>query len=240
MATEPRELRPSEIVDVADKLAEVATQADIDPKGILARLDLSDARLNLAGSANDVWLRIVRTVHAGASQDAGYRSDAVARLIEALAAQLKGNAELNNLAYTIGQGLQARSSNLSIFLSYASADRAVVDQLYDALQQANPDITLFQDYRSIRPGQDWLDVLRESAGQASLLVCWVSSSYLKSAFCNYEIGIADSSGAVVIPVLADAKISKRIPSYLSSRQMLTTKASADFAVLANNILASLS
>src|SRR5262245_11058874 len=124
MVAEPRELRPAEMVSVADKLAQVASEGGIQPSRILLQLDdVADTRLKLSGAPADIWLRIVRALHAGVSAKAGFRSDAVARLIETLAAEVQGNAELNDLAYKIGQGYQARPSSPSIFLGYAHADR---------------------------------------------------------------------------------------------------------------------
>jgi hypothetical protein len=188
MTNGSRELSQPEIVDVAEKLAHVAMEANIDPAGILLRLGLSTAKFKLGGTPAGIWLDIVRAVHAGASKTAGYRADAMARLLEKVAAEVRGNAELNELAFQLGQrGQQPVVGAHSVFLSYAHANQSAVDQLYDALHTARLQLDIFQDHRSLLPGQDWLNVLRNRAGSASLLVCWVTSDYLKSAFCNYEI-----------------------------------------------------
>lgn len=232
------ELSPAEIVDVAEKLAHVAAEANIDPAGILLRLGLSTAKFKLGGTPTGVWLDIVRAVHAGASKTAGYRADAIARLLEKVAAEVQGNAELNELAFQLGQRAQQPVAGAqSVFLSYAHANRAAVDQLYDALHTARPPLDIFQDHRSLLPGQDWLTVLRNRAGSASLLLCWVTSDYLKSAFCNYEIGVAESRGATVIPLFAEAGGIGSIPAYLSRPQGIRVGDPPDFAGLAGQILA---
>lgn len=237
MATEPRELRPSELVDVADTLAKAASEASIEPSGILLRLDVPVAQMDLSGAPAAIWLRIVHAIHAGASAKAGYRADAVARLIETLAAAAPGNTALSGLAYTIGQGSQARLGSPSIFLGYARADRSDVDQLYAALHKAQAGLALFQDHRMLRPGQVWLDILRERVGSASLLVCWVTSDYLRSAFCNYEIGVAESAGATIVPIFVEAGISGRVPAYLSWRQAITMGDPPHFDDLATQLIA---
>lgn len=131
---------------------------------------------------------------------------------------------------------QSSPENTSIFLSYASSDRSAVDQLYDALRTAKPGIAVFQDHRSLRPGQDWLDILREKAGSATVLICWVTPDYVKSAFCNYEFGIADSQGATIVPVFIGAQMGKQVPAYLSRRQAITCDNPPDIDDLAAQVL----
>ncbi len=235
MSVEPRELRPSELVAVADKLAEAASLAAINPQSIILRLDVADAGLDLHGSAKDVWLKIVRAIYAGASEKAGFRSDAIARLIGTMSSELRGNAELSALAYQLGAEYEQQTTSPSIFLSYAHTDQADVDRLYGALQKNNAGIELFQDHRSINLGQEWWQVIRERAGQTSLLVCWVTSSYLKSAFCNYEIGIADSRGASILPIFIGPRIGHTAPSYLSQRQAIVIDAKPKFKDIAKQL-----
>jgi hypothetical protein len=237
MTSGSRELSPAEIVDVAEKLAHIAAEANIDPAGILLRLGLSTAKFKLGGTPAGVWLDIVRAVHAGASKTAGYRADAIARLLEKVAAEVQGNAELNELAFQLGQRAQQPVAGAqSVFLSYAHANQAAVDRLYDELHAARLQLDVFQDHRSLLPGQDWLTVLRNRAGSASLLICWVTSDYLKSAFCNYEIGVAESRGATVIPLFAEASSIGLIPAYLSRPQGIQVGDPPDFAGLAGQIL----
>lgn len=238
MVAEPRELRPSELLDVADTLAKVASETGIQPSRILLRLDdVSGTKLHLSGASADIWLGIVRAIHAGISAKAGYQADAVAHLINLLATEVRGNAALNDLAYSIGQGYQARLGSPSIFLGYARADRPDVDRLYDALHTANPSLVLFQDHRTLRPGQVWLEILRERVGSASLLVCWVTSSHLTSTFCHYEIGVAESEGATIMPIFVEAGISGRVQAYLSRRQAITMGHPPDFDDLATPLVA---
>ena len=124
-----------------------------------------------------------------------------------------------------------------IFLSYAHANQIDVDQLFAALQGANPQVEVFQDHRSITLGRDWLNVIRDNAGSAALMVCWVTADYLKSAFCNYEIGLAESRGTTLIPVFAELGTSSQASAYLTQPQGINVTSPLDFADLASKILA---
>ena len=48
--TEPRELKPSEVADVAGKLANTAAAAGVEPTIVAAELDLPVATLDLSGA----------------------------------------------------------------------------------------------------------------------------------------------------------------------------------------------
>jgi hypothetical protein len=241
MPNGPRELSPQELVDVSRKLADAAAEGGVDPKAILLKLGLSLAKFNLNGKGQDIWLDIVRNIHTGIGKTAGFRSDAVAKLIEAVTEDLPANTVLSELAFRLGQGAQhIAAGNKSIFLSYSRVNRSEVDQLHDALHAADPRLVLFQDYRSVALGQDWLSVIRNNAGNAALLVCWVTSDYLKSTFCNYEVGIAESLGVRIIPLLSEPGLLGSMPAYLSKLQACQVVSPPDYPVLAAKILALLS
>ncbi len=143
---------------------------------------------------------------------------------------------LSHLAYTIGHSPSPQPGRRSLFLGYARHDRPDVDQLYDALHQCDPMLPLFQDHRTIQAGQPWLDVLRQRLGTASLLVCWLTSAYVTSTFCHYEVGVAESTGARIIPVLVDAGIAGRLPAYLSRLQAITPGLPLDYAALVAQLI----
>ncbi len=236
---EPRELRPSEIVDVAERLARATSAAGVSPGVVAGAVGLELANLDQSGAPRTVWYRIVQMVHAGASAEAGYRSDAVARLIENVGSHVPADQELRDWAYRLGQGLDDHVGERSVFLSYAHPDRAAVDRLHDALRQLDPGVKVFQDHRSLVPGQDWLAVLRQNAGTSSVLACWVTSAFLKSSFCNYEVGVADSRGAAVVPIFTEPSITRKVPAYLSRPQGLGAATPPDFVQLAEQIIAAL-
>ncbi len=236
MPNGPRELTGGEMVDIAKKLAHNAMAGNVNPQQILLALDISPAVFSNNLPANDLWFQIVQGVHAGRSPSAGFRGDAVGRLVDAVAQELQGNFDLNQLAYNLGQGAQStRVGQPAIFLSYSSLDRPDVDHLHDALQQRDPTLSLFQDHRSIALGRDWLEEIRSAACGASIMACWLTANYLNSAFCSYEIGLAESRGAAIIPILAEPGAASRAPAYLSQQQMLRPPAPDDFDAIAREL-----
>lgn len=233
-----RELKPSDIVNISQTLAHWAMAGNVNPTMIWLKMGLSPGIFRANQNANDLWFETTQAVHAGRSGTAGYRSDAVARLVDALAWELQGNDELNRLAYSLGSAAPPQATaGLSIFLSYATANRADVDALYLALIGNAPHVPVFQDHRSIAAGKDWLDEIRDAAGNTSLLVGWLTQDYLASAFCSYEIGLAESRGSKIIPILIDPAAAPKAPAYLSRPQMLRLGVPLNFDVIAKDILA---
>ncbi len=205
-------------VSAGTVLATVASEANIMPAAILMELGVAPAEVDLQGAPIDVWQRLVRTVHAGKSASAGHGADAVACLVEKVAERVRGNSELATLAHALGNRSVRQAGHTAVFLSYSRRDVSTVDRLYEALVRAAPAARLFQDHRSISLGQDWLHVLRTAAGTASHFVCWITAAYLDSPFCNYEVGIAESLGASIIPAYAEATVAERAPAYLTRPQ----------------------
>ncbi len=239
MPNGPRELTGGEIVDIARTLAHNVQAGGVNPQQILLTLDISPAMFSLNLPANDLWFQIVQGVHAGRSRSAGFRSDAVGRLVDAAARELQGNADLSQLAYDLGRGAQSNPAGQSaIFLSYSSRDRQAVDELFPALQNQNPNLALFQDHRSIALGRDWLEEIRTAAGSASIMACWLTGAYLNSTFCSYEVGLAESRGAAIIPILAepDPRVASMAPAYLSRPQMLRPPAPDDYNAIARDLI----
>jgi len=229
------ELERSKMVDVSRKLSANAIDGNINPLVILSLFELSPGQFNLSLTANDLWFQIVQTFHAGKSAKAGYHIDAIAKLVDTVANELQGNDELNQLAHDLGQSSLSNSSGQqAIFISYSSKDKAAVDPLYDEIMRQAPNVSVFQDYRSISPGKDWLDVIRSAAGTSSIMTCWLTKNYLKSSFCQYEIGLADARGATIIPVLADT-FSSKTPDYISRKQMIS-KQPIDYQWIAQELI----
>lgn len=211
----------------------------IRPVDILGLLNVAAGRFRLDQAAAYVWREIAEALHAGVSKDAGFRADAVARLMETVADQLPGNSELPALAFRIagrkGPAATAAASIERIFLSYASHDRAEVDQLHDGFKRKRPGLQVFQDHRSIALGTRWLDAIRAAAGGASVLVCWVTDAFLKSAFCSYEIGLASANGVTVVPVFVKPSLTLSLPAYLAEQQGLSINNNIEIDMVVNNL-----
>jgi hypothetical protein len=241
MPAEPRELLPSEQLEVAKALAAAAQPAGVTLSLVLPQLDVPLYQLNLTGTALTDWHAAVQALHNGVSAKAGYRADAVARLVDAAGDLLPGNRGLAELLHRLagpGVGAQTSAATRSIFLSYASTDRDAVDRCHDALAAALPGVALFQDWRCIALGQDWLQAIRGAAGSASTMLCWVTPAYLGRTFCSYEIGIAEHQGGRLIPLWIDGLDPNTAPAYLSGRQGHRLSAPHDCAAIAAALMPS--
>ncbi len=235
-----RSIPPNEQVEISNTLANAAIAGGINPQQAMAALDISPARFNYNMAAKDLWFDIVRAVHAGASGQAGDRCDAVARLVDVVRNGLPGNRDLIQLAYNLGNGVQAVANGQgSIFLSYSSQDWQNVDSLFDAIARQRPNLNVFQDHRSIGLGRNWLEVIRSAANNASVMACWLTNNYSNSAFCNYEIGLAESRGARIVPVLAESAAASGAPAYIASLQMIRPTTPLDFDAIALELINSL-
>lgn len=232
-----QELSGPELVRIARTLAKWAVDGDVNPKVVWRRLDLSPTQFPAQLNPENLWYETTCAIHAGRSRSAGFRSDAVAHLVNAVAQELQGNDELNQLAYDLGKtGVRRQAARSAIFLSYATPDRSDVDQLFDSIARLAPGFATFQDHRSLRPGASWLDEIRHAAGSSTVLACWLTANYLASAFCNYEVGIADSRGSTIVPILVDSTLAGRVPGYISGHQMIFADKSFVFDELARRLL----
>lgn len=232
-----QELSPRELVETARYLSEIAGWGGAGTAArLLALLSISTSRVNPNQQPLDLWFEIVRLVHAGASKNAGYGRQAMAVLLEAAGQEFPGNQQLADYAHHLASSapMDKHPGRADVFLSHATADNAAMETLHTALLAAKPTLDVFLDYKSLLPGQQWLDTLRQNLSQTSLLVAWMTPSFLKSPFCNYEIGLAESAGARVIPVAVPPLDQAEMPAYLSSLQHL--QFDGDFARLADAII----
>lgn len=239
MASGPRELSGSEIVDIARQVSDCAVDGGVNHVPILRTFDIKPGIFPPNDPANDLWLRIVQAFYAGRSGKAGYRSDAVGRLVGAVGQELGGNDELNQLAYNLGQGGPSNpTGQCCIFLSYSSKDRQQVDRLYSSLVNKDPVINVFQDHRSIALGRDWLNEIRENAGRAAIMACWLTGDYLNSTFCHYEVGIADHLRTRIISI-QDHNLALNTPTYLSRLQALKYSQPINYDNIAQELIRAL-
>lgn len=241
--TTSQELSPREQVELAQYLAEATTTGSgTFMQRILASLGIAAHRFNLNQVPLDLWFEVVRTTHAGASKSAGYGRNALAVLLELVCQEFPGNDQLVNLAHSLAivPGAEKKQGVHGLFLSHANVDMAAMEKLREQLQAMQPTLNIFPAHKSILPGDDWLNTLRDKLGQASVVIAWLTPHYLKSPFCNFEIGLAQATGARVLPVLAQPPGLPKmadLPAYLSALQHYPF--TGDMPALAQHIIATL-
>ncbi|HEV7450773.1 MAG TPA: TIR domain-containing protein, partial [Pseudonocardiaceae bacterium] len=94
-----------------------------------------------------------------------------------------------------------------IFISYATPDRPVADEVSSWLQAAGHEPFLDHDLRDgISAGEDWKQRLYHELRESDAVIGLVTSSFLKSHWCSVEVGIADGRGCLLIPLRAEAGV----------------------------------
>jgi len=94
-----------------------------------------------------------------------------------------------------------------IFISYASADRPVAEEIAEWLRAAGHEPFLDHDLRDgISVGEDWRQRLYRELRQVDAVVGVVTSSFVASSWCAAEVGIADALGCRLMPVRAEAGV----------------------------------
>jgi TIR domain len=94
-----------------------------------------------------------------------------------------------------------------IFISYATPDRAIADEVSGWLRTAGYDLFLDHDLRDgISPGEDWKQRLYDELRRVDAVIGVVTKSFVASEWCFAELGIADARGCRLIPLRAEAGV----------------------------------
>jgi hypothetical protein len=96
---------------------------------------------------------------------------------------------------------------LRIFISYATPDRLVADEVSGWLRAAGYEPFLDHDLRNgISVGEDWRQRLYRELREVDAVIGVVTSSFLASQWCSAELGIADAMGCRLMPLRAEAGV----------------------------------
>jgi uncharacterized HhH-GPD family protein len=88
-----------------------------------------------------------------------------------------------------------------VFVSHASGDDCVAQELHRVLVEAGHQVFLDIDRRDgVRVGEDWEQRLYAELRGADAVVCVVSSSYVASNWCAIEVAVAKALGTRLIPL----------------------------------------
>jgi Novel STAND NTPase 1/TIR domain len=94
-----------------------------------------------------------------------------------------------------------------IFISYATPDRAIADEVSGWLRAAGHEPFLDHDLRDgISPGEDWKQRLYRELRRVDAVIGVVTKSFVASEWCFAELGIADARGCRLIPLRAEAAV----------------------------------
>lgn len=123
---------------------------------------------------------------------------------------------------------------MQIFLSYASEDRQVAEQIQLALVGAGHDV--FFDIESLPPGGDYHDRIRKAVKRSDLFVFLISSnSVAHGSYALTELGYArerwSHPKANVIPVNLSGVPIESIPNYLTAVTILEPEGNSAAEIL---------
>jgi energy-coupling factor transporter ATP-binding protein EcfA2 len=94
-----------------------------------------------------------------------------------------------------------------VFVSYATPDRAIADEVSNWLRTAGHETFLDGDLRDgISVGEDWKQRLYRELRKVDAVIGVVTSSFLASNWCSAELGIADALGCRLMPVRAETGV----------------------------------
>ncbi len=94
-----------------------------------------------------------------------------------------------------------------IFISYATPDRAIADEVSGWLRSTGHEPFLDHDLRDgIGAGEDWEQRLYRELREVDAVIGVVTSSFLASNWCSAELGIASARGCRLIPLRAEAGV----------------------------------
>jgi WD40 repeat protein/type II secretory pathway predicted ATPase ExeA len=94
-----------------------------------------------------------------------------------------------------------------IFISYATVDRAIADEVSDWLRVAGHEPFLDSDPREgISLGEDWKQRLYRELREVDAVVGVVTRSFVSSEWCFAELGIADARGCRLIPLRVEVGV----------------------------------
>jgi TIR domain len=94
-----------------------------------------------------------------------------------------------------------------LFISYATPDRAIAEEVPEWLRAAGHEPFLAHDLRDgIGVGEQWKQRLYHELRQVDAVIGVVTTSFLASEWCFAEVGIADSRGCRLMPLRAEANV----------------------------------
>ncbi|MGH3829924.1 MAG: TIR domain-containing protein [Pseudonocardiaceae bacterium] len=94
-----------------------------------------------------------------------------------------------------------------VFISHASDDREPSDEVRRWLVTEGHEVFLDQHPRDgIELGEEWERRLHERLRWADAVVCVITSAFLASKWCTYEVACARARGSRLLPVRAEPKV----------------------------------
>ncbi|MGH3802503.1 MAG: TIR domain-containing protein, partial [Pseudonocardiaceae bacterium] len=119
-----------------------------------------------------------------------------------------------------------------VFISYATPDRAIADEVARWLRAAGHEPFLDHDLRDgISVGEDWEQRLYDELRRVDAVIGVVTSSFLASTWCSAELATARALGCRLMPLYAEADVVHPLMQRLQSVDYLADPRQARDRVL---------
>ena len=114
----------------------------------------------------------------------------------------------------------------NVFLSYASADKAIAEQVAKRLKSSGIDLPMLSN--AGRPGDDFAEMLRKALQESDAVVVVLSDASVNSAFVMAELGAAMALNKRIIPIkLSSSPLPISLPAGLNLQILDAEGMSAD-------------
>ncbi|MGH3810845.1 MAG: TIR domain-containing protein [Pseudonocardiaceae bacterium] len=120
-----------------------------------------------------------------------------------------------------------------VFISYASEDRALAGEVHQWLIDDGHEVFWDHDlHNGMVVGEQWQQQIHERLQWADTVVCVVTSAYLASTWCATEVGIAQSRGSRLLPLLAEPGVKHPVLESLQHADYVSDPVAARVALTA--------
>ena len=109
--------------------------------------------------------------------------------------------------YVVSRALELGVVVARVFISYATPDRVIADEVLGWLRAAGHKPFLAHDHHGgVGGGEDWKQRLYRELSAADAVIGVVTESFLSSEWCSIELGIADARGCRLIPLRVEVGV----------------------------------
>ena len=110
-------------------------------------------------------------------------------------------------SFVVSRGCELVVVVARVFISYATPDRVIADEVLGWLRAAGHKPFLAHDPREgVGGGEDWKQRLYRELSAADAVIGVVTESFLSSEWCFAELGIADTRGCRLIPLRVEVGV----------------------------------
>jgi len=104
-----------------------------------------------------------------------------------------------------------------VFISHAHEDGRIAHDVRTRLVSSGHEVFLDEDLvDGIVVGEEWQRRLHERLRWADAVICIVTSAYVASAWCAAEVGIAQSRGSRLLPLVAEPDLTHPLLSQIQA------------------------